>query len=562
MNSANSRRLYNLAAAVLLAQLVSVWLQRLWASWRSPFVFDDAYMFARYAANIRHGFGFAWNPGGSHTYGPTSLLWQLVILILGVLPIATWKMLTLASWLCSIGVTVAISWAVARNAESDFLRSTWRVLPIVAVPLTAATAFAGSQTTGMETMLAALLCACFVGCSLAWSRGEVRSEILALVALLLFLTRPDSGIVIVLFPSMLCLLKAGSAGWPRLAVFLGAFGCGVALDFAACLAYFHTFVPLSFYMKSGHAYQGIRGAWHPELLMLNFLAGCELCLVALVLLVRRADWKLVVCCLFPAALTFAYLLTVDQIMGYNSRFYLPYVALFLVPALLVWDRSIVTGDAPVQGRQPAGMVLVRSGFAAVIMLCFLAGSSQNVLAKVRHAEHASYVVYDPAELTTAAKVPLHVMEWDEAIDSVTNRLVAPLPQGVTVAATEVGYLGSHAPQINIIDMAGLNDTEIALHGFHVDQFLLRKPDLIWLPHDNYTYQRGLLLSDASFQTQYDVYADAAIYGIAIRKDSPYRDDMEQQMKVFWSAEYPGYTMSDYLVSAARWSGQKHRVVPE
>ena len=152
MSGADARRLYNLAAAALLAQVGSVWVQRLWAAWRTPLAFDDAYMFARYAGNIRRGYGLAWNPAGLHTFGPTSLLWQLVVLVLSFLPIATWKMLSLGSWICSAGAVIAISWAVARNARSDFMRSTWRVLPLVAVPLTGAAAFASNQATGMETM--------------------------------------------------------------------------------------------------------------------------------------------------------------------------------------------------------------------------------------------------------------------------------------------------------------------------------------------------------------------------------------------------------------------------
>jgi hypothetical protein len=57
-----------------------------------------------------------------------------------------------------------------------------------------------------------------------------------------------------------------------------------------------------------------------------------------------------------------------------------------------------------------------------------------------------------------------------------------------------------------------------------------------------------------------LYAGAANFGIAVRKDSPMRQQMEKQMEVLWSAAYPGFVMKDYVVSAAKWSGQKHAVV--
>ena len=128
-----------------------------------------------------------------------------------------------------------------------------------------------------------------------------------------------------------------------------------------------------------------------------------------------------------------------------------------------------------------------------------------------------------------------------------------------MAATEVGYLGERAQQVNVIDLAGLNDYEIARHGFEMNALLARKPDLIWMPHRNYTYQRGVMLSNAELLREYDVYAGAANYGLAVRKDSPVRGQIEERMKVFWSAVYPGYAMDDYLVTSASWSGEKRLV---
>jgi hypothetical protein len=142
---------------------------------------------------------------------------------------------------------------------------------------------------------------------------------------------------------------------------------------------------------------------------------------------------------------------------------------------------------------------------------------------------------------------------------ITDRLIAPLPAGTTVAATEVGYLGSRAPQIAIIDLAGLNDTAIALHGFDVTDLLRRAPDIIWMPNTSYTFQRGQMFADHGFLAQYDLYAGAANYGIAIRKDSPVRPQIDRQMQLYWSAVYPGFPMGDYLVRSATWSGRKFEV---
>jgi len=557
MIAPNYRWLYGIAAAVLLAQAAGLCLGNLWAAWHKPLMFDDAYMFARYAANVRHGLGLSWNLDGTHTYGPTSLLWTIAVVLLSYLPMGAWKMLSLGSWVCSLGAVVAIAWAVAANARSWAFAKTWRVLPVVALPLAVAPVFTGNEATGMETMLAMLLAAVLVGLALQWRRGEVRPELVGVVGVLLFLTRPESAIVVVMLPVLLCLLMPGISR-RGLAILLGVFGIGVLVEVLICRSYFQTAFPLSFYMKSRHAYEGYAEVWHPELFLLAFLSGSQVFLAAIILLGRRRDWRLIVCCVTPALMVFVYLQTVTQIMGFNARFYAPYFAFFIVPALLVLDRWL-DGDVEVDEQWPGRTFAVRSCVVGVMVLCFLALTSERVQAKVRRMERRTHFEYDPVRLDMAASAPLPVKNWDEMMTAVTDLLVAPLPRGVTVAATEVGYLGSRAGQANVIDLAGLNDTAIALHGFDKSALLARKPDIIWLPNTNYTYQRGVMMTDPALLDQYDLYAGAANYGLAVRKDSPFRAQIDAQMKVFWDAMYPGTDRSDYKVQSASWTRRKFAV---
>src|SRR5258708_11573252 len=45
----------------------------------------------RYAANLAHGYGLVWNPGGAHVEGYTNPLWTLYMGVLHLLPIAPSK---------------------------------------------------------------------------------------------------------------------------------------------------------------------------------------------------------------------------------------------------------------------------------------------------------------------------------------------------------------------------------------------------------------------------------------------------------------------------------------
>jgi hypothetical protein len=527
-------------------------MHRLRVDLRQKLGFDDAYMFWRYAVNLRHGLGISWNLDGIHTYGETALLWGFVVWLVSFTSSNAPTALVVASWTCSVAALVAITLAVSRNARSQFFSSSWRVMPCVALPLLHSGVFTVNAVTGMETMLAMLLLAIYVGLAIAWQRRAVSSSLLAVVGLLLFLTRPESALSAVLIP---VLLHRGAADRRRLVQFLGLFAAVVLLDLGLCQLYFHVPVPLSFFMKSGHGYQGYAHNWTPILSAFDFVKDFRFYLALLILCMSRRQARLAIACLVPMGLTFVYLTRTVQIMGFNARYYIPYLPLLAIPALLLVDTLIEHLE-----REGTGRWLTR-GLATqtAVALLFVFGlqlPSLNRLALAADERAAGTTrVYARVDLHIDAKTQMPVMKWVSVIEDVGTDLIKPLPRGVSVAATEVGYLGYAAPQANIIDLAGLNDRQIALHGFSMDALLARKPDIIWFPHSDYTYQRGQMFSDPELLRQYDVYADAAKYGLAVRKDSPFRGPIMQQLDAFWKAVYPGLRRDDYLVQSVSWSGQ-------
>jgi len=112
-------------------------------------------------------------------------------------------------------------------------------------------------------------------------------------------------------------------------------------------------------------------------------------------------------------------------------------------------------------------------------------------------------------------------------------------------------MGAMAPQVNVIDLSGLNDPQIALHGFSMAALLAQKPDLVWLPFRDYT--RDQFFDSSDFLSEYTIYDGALTYGIALRKESPYYAQIMAGMKRIWAKEYSGYRMEDYVVQSAHWN---------
>lgn len=560
MGTATSSKLTWAFVYLLFAAVAAYYVRWLALSLRMPLMFDDPFMFYRYALHIREGLGVSWNLDGVHTYGETAPLWGVMVLLLSYLPVSMSHVLMLGTWLWSLAAIVSITWAVAYNAASPALSRFWRVLPLVACPLVLSPVFRVNAVNGMETMLAAALLGLFVGLILGWERGAVRPEWAAVTGVALCLVRPESGLAVVLLPVMLVVLGRGTRR--GLAVFLGLFlGC-MAAELLACRWYFGTALPLSFYMKSRHAYEGYIYPWHPILGALHMLTNCSVFLIAIILLARRQDWRLLVSFAVPVAAVFCYLCTVTQIMGWGSRYYSPYFALIVVPSLLVVDRWItateVSGRLGHIGRRAAAAC----GVAVLLVGVVLFAGHRRIVRGINTVEdrlEGRRYVYVPVKYDMTATQPLPYFAWNASVNGVADILLAPLPRGATIASTEVGYLGAAGSNANVIDLAGLNDNQIALHGFRVDELLQRRPDIIWMPHQDYTYQRGILMSDPRLLEQYDFYATAANYGVALRKDSPIRPQIDRQWQIFWQMNYPQYRMSDYLVRSASWSGMKRKL---
>ena len=131
-----------------------------------------------------------------------------------------------------------------------------------------------------------------------------------------------------------------------------------------------------------------------------------------------------------------------------------------------------------------------------------------------------------------------------------TEVIQPMGSGSVVAASEVGLVGALAPQVAVIDLAGLNDNEIAWHGFSMDRLLDRKPALIWFAHSDYTWQRREMFCSPRLLQSYTVIGgDAFDYGLAVRRDLPESPQLMQRVGMAFQQVYPGVSMHDYLVSS-------------
>jgi hypothetical protein len=511
--------------------------------------FDDAYMFYRYAEHARHGLGFSWNLDGVHTFGMTSLLWALVVLLFSFLPLGPTQCLLFASWITSGLAIVCVSFAIIRNARSNWLRDPALVTPVVALSLLSMKIFRINARTGMETMLAMALLAMCLHCVLVQERRSVSPLTMGILVILTTLARPEAALpVVLLIVLAAALLPNVSLRWALRSLLV--FACFAGLTLVLARLYFHSWLPLSFYLKSRGGYFGYSHRWYPVTAALSFLRSSWIFLVAIAVAARRSDWRLLVLALVPLLAVMEYLCTITQIMGMSSRYDMPYLPLLVIPAALIVDGRMSAANF---ANAFSAMTCVRSALFAAVVLALVFRFPKGLLRDLEQLAERRVVSQGDISFTTPALSPLQDVSYDDALLLFASDIASTLPEGATMAASEVGYLGANFPHVNVIDLAGLNDNEIARNGFSADAVLAHHPDLIWLPHNDYTWERGVLLTSPAFQADYEIYAGALKFGVAIARKSPYRSRLESGLAQVWRTEYPGTSPDRYLATSVHWN---------
>lgn len=504
--------LFGLCLLLVAIELVQFGLA-LAEGWRARRTFDDAFAFCRYADHLLAGWGLAWNIGGPQTYGCTSLLYTFWVALLRWLTgLQAWEVLALGAWIPAAGAILLMGLAGARTAEQAELRH-----PLVSCGFACLCTFFQRPfffhiETGMDTTLAILTNAAMVlvvvGPRFAVSGRQVM--LAALVAYLAFLARPDNLLYAVFFPGLVILLGPASGRLGRLARFGITLAALLLIDTAVKTAVFGNPLPLPFYAKARGFYEGYAGAakWNPVSYTRDFLLNQGPALAVLALTVGRHSWRLAAAGLLPCLLTFAYLGSLNQIMGYAARFYYPAMPLIVVPAYHALDRWIgVTRARPrtcvswAFGGRVVGLALLT---AAAVPLSGRAARWYGHRCLARQPAGPPYTMSQP----TASVPPLGWVTTIRAMIALTQAC----PADVTWAMSEHGFVSAVCPDVTIIDLVGLHDRN-TLTGRPVAQHALeQRPDVIWFPHPDYAGLVRAIQSSPLFQEHYDYWPGAFDYG--------------------------------------------------
>jgi len=508
--------------------------------------FDDAYMFTRYAKHWLAGAGFSWNPADGPSYGLTSVSYLFVITaVLGLTGCSDALALTGTSFVAGLLSSLALVLLGFLIQGSKWSRRSW--MPVLVIPsLLLVPPFRYHSLTGMDTTLS-LLANSLLACSVVGCNRRRSNPALALCLLsgyLSFLTRPDNGLYALLLPPLFFVATDRSL-WrysSRYAVF---FILILGLDLVLKQSLFGGIVPLPFFAKSSGFYQGYLGAhkWNPMTAMLCFWIAALPSVLLIVSTATRRTLKLLVAIAVPVIATFGYYTTVTQISGGQARYYYPSLPFFLLGAFMALTSSTEEVDGPPASYGPLGWRVL---IGLVVLLPVLSPFRSMASRLWESSAIGTPTASRPnTQYRTSTGRNLPPLRWWNGIKEMTA-LLERMPKGVVLAASEYGIIGSHFPDMTIIDLVGLHDKIIAQGGFSAKYVFSRKPDIIWFPHSDYTHEVAEILDSDTFALRYAYYPGAYDYGIALRKTSSLFSAMKMEAEEEFLRVYSGLRMSDYI----------------
>jgi hypothetical protein len=503
-------------------------------------VWDDAYMFVRYADNLHRYGKIAWNPGGEPTYGLTSLLFLIVVApIRRLVPHNPMLTAVLSSLLCGLAFLSLLPLLLHRFLKAGAIVKRAAILLVFASLASATPDIVRHCFTGMDTTFVLLYLIGYLFLSLRYENAPTRLAAIGmgLYGGIAYFIRPDLMLYTTLLPLALFVFNAGMNARRNAILILGLTLLVAGSEVAFASVYFHSPFPLPFYAKALGLYEDFdmtryRHAAANEFFDYVMSYRFLLLVIAADLALNFREWVrqsspiekglLIATALF----IFYYLFCVLQIMQANQRFYyptLPAIAFLAARSAVRLAQRLPVFLKRDLRRLPfsAGIFLILGAWVALWPMGLLL--YRRAVPKLASRRLARFDV-------TQEYKEIYWYYWF-CLDDFSK-----LPNGMVMATTEVGHPAGMNPDRTIIDLAGLNDRMFAHQRFSAAVlFQTYHPDLIYMPHPDYQGMLRNLTADPTFQRDYEFFPVrklcSAQMDVALLRGSPYYEAMRRIVEV-------------------------------
>jgi hypothetical protein len=421
---------------------------------------EDAFIYFRIAQNMADGYGIVFNRGGEHIESGSGLTWQLMLVLLAMLPVH----LVMATKFLGVFFACLSLWMLLQLSHRLIDDKRYVVFP--ALLLAASTPFFYWSHRGLETPL-------FVF-ALLWLFVVLTDKkkicYWFIPAFLVFCSRPEGFLMVAAIMPWLWLERKSIANfWQGIVIFVLL----CLMLFGWRLYYFHDLLPHAFYQKIG----GDAASSLHDLLLYSLWNGLFLLgLLALPAMLVKANWRreYIPLLLLLAVTTFWGVVGADW-KSFNRQlssglpFYFLFVFIF-IPRMLekaLFQRMLLAGLA----LFALGLFRMSPYTASngTVMWSPVYVTSQLFLNDpLKYAGNVVAAIRDPDGYFTESEPTLAGDHIGFNRNATVGRFIKQnYPKGITVIFDQMGQETWYAGQDKIfIDNTGLTDKMIGYHVFH------------------------------------------------------------------------------------------------
>ena len=507
----------------LVVVCVGIFLLMLVQRLSSLSVWDDAYMFVRYADNLLEYGNLAWNPNGDITYGLTSLAYLILVIPLRIIfPTEPALVMILASLVSGLLAGLSMIWLL-RKLITDKIHQLVVLIIMMLSIVVAGEGITTHLTSGMDTMFAMFMLTVWL--SLLYLSNHY--GLIGILGGLFFVVRPDMLIIVI---GIIPVLLLRGASYSQSAKYIAGVVVSVAIQLTLTWLYFGNPLPLAFYVKNipvyseqfyGYYTNTSWGYWLEFIRSYPYLIG--IIVIGLVTRFRSWCWPDKGLLLGSIAFCVYHIVFVIPIMGFSQRFFYPILPILIVLA----GRELVhiLNSLPQSISKTLKTYPIRVLFVPLLLIFAFINPMPIILTLVQYTqpEKAPTAGIGRFDLRTTYDY-LYIDNW-AGLDELSK-----LDDDIVIATTEIGLPSAMNPRKTIIDLAGLNQPDFALNGFSADWLMAEQnqPDWIYMPFPHYEGMWFSIFEHPIFQEDYQFFSAQSLgtsMDVAIKRDSPFYSDM-------------------------------------
>lgn len=500
-----------LKTAVVLPVFCSVlyFLFRLFGS--DIIIHNSGYTYLRYAYNIISGFGYSYNTDGVHTYGTAGILNTYIAVILKSVFKSTPGAYILVFTSALFAGAALLGLLLLLYDRKDFQKPEMNIFGAFTITwLIFLTPFVNFVLSGEDTFLSSnLLILTIILLYRLKNSFSVRNAVFFIISFwMCYNSRIENLFFISIFTFLFIFLEKFSNKEKK--VLFGMLAAVLFIDVLLKYHFFNSFFPLPFYAKKigflNYYPTGKQSSVHNLKLFLLYSAPF---ILVFIFTVTKETLKTALNYILPLSAIVLLLMFADHSEAAGARYFFPFIFAVIIVSYYTLNKFT---DTYIINKDVVNIMLKSRALYAGMFIIIWAGVNFGL--ENYYDSKYSFAKGNGMQGVSLWKKYPPLPEEERA--GLLTDIIKALPQNSKAAVLFAGF-NFPGKNLNLIDLSGCNNTEIAKEGFSFDVINRISPDIILLPDSSFKNLNAMIVNNEEFNKEFIYLPNVLKAGLAINR---------------------------------------------